>query len=63
MNREATKRSAIPLALVITGAAVGAYIVLKKRHERQISKAPERITDACARSLATLEQRITALAS
>ena len=63
MTREATKPSAVPIALLVTGAALGAFLVLRKRHESKVNPTPERLTDLCARSLAKLEQRITAIAS
>lgn len=63
MTREATKRSPLPLALILAGAAFGAYYVVRKRQGNPITFNPDKITDACARSLAKLEQRMTAIAS
>ncbi len=63
MTREATKHSAVPIAMIVTGAALGAFLVLRKRQEIKAIATPERLADKCMRSLATLEQRITRIAS
>jgi len=57
------KRSPLPFALLLTGAAIGAYLLIRKNQDKPIAQTVERISDACAKSLAKLEQRITAIAS
>lgn len=66
MHASTKKSKGLPIALIVAGAGLGAYLVIRKRQSavgQQAAPKLDKVIDACNNSISTLEQRITRAAS